>query len=230
MDTTGLTDTQLLERIAYFSTMLTQERSERIRTILSKRTRYLTVVLEDIFQPHNASAVLRSCDGFGVQDVHIIENANRFQLQKSIELGTSQWLSIHRYNSREQDNTTATVRHLKEQGYRIIATSPHARDVNLEELDVHAGKMALMFGTELTGLSDTALGLADEYMKIPMYGFVESFNISVSCAITLHHLSHSIRQSGLPIDLTEREHLSLLYAWVRGSIKHPELHDARFSS
>ncbi len=142
MDTTGLTDTQLLERIAYFSTMLTQERSERIRTILSKRTRYLTVVLEDIFQPHNASAVLRSCDGFGVQDVHIIENANRFQLQKSIELGTSQWLSIHRYNSREQDNTTATVRHLKEQGYRIIATSPHARDVNLEELDVHAGKMA----------------------------------------------------------------------------------------
>lgn len=224
MESSELTDESLKRRIEYFSSMLTDERIQRIDSVLAHRTRYLTVVLENIFQPHNASAVLRSCDGFGVQDVHIIENSNRFQLNRNIELGTSQWLSIKRY--REQENNTAeAVQALRSEGYRIIATSPHADDVDLETLDVEKGKFALMFGTELTGLSDLALDLADEYVKIPMYGFVESFNISVSCAIALHHLTHTLRSSGIDLDLSEREQLELTYQWIRGSVKHPERHD-----
>ncbi len=228
MDNSIFTDAQLYERITYYSKMLTPERLERINNVLAQRTRYLTVVLEDIFQPHNASAVLRSCDGFGVQDVHIIENKNKFRLHKSVELGTSQWLTINRYNNNNEHNTITAIEHLKQQGYRIIATSPHSGDVYLEELDIQAGKMALLFGTELTGLSNTALELSDEYMKIPMYGFVESFNISVSCAIVLHHLTHALRNSGIALDLLDREQLELSYAWIRGNIKHSELHESHF--
>lgn len=227
MNTETLTRQQLIERITYYNQFLTDGRKRRIADVLANRTRYITVVLEDIYQPHNASAVLRSCDGFGIQDIHVIENRNSFHPHKSVELGTSQWLTIKRY--REQENNTAeAITRLKEDGYRIIATSPHNNDVDLEELEVESGKMALLFGTELTGLSSIALDMADEYMKIPMYGFVESFNISVSCAISLHHLSHKLRSSPIDFALTEREQLELLHTWTRGSIRHPERHDHKF--
>ncbi len=229
MNNESFTDSQLEERIAYFGELITQERLSRVTEVLKQRTRHVSVVLEDIFQPHNASAVLRSCDGFGVQDVHIIENKNNFHLNKSIELGTSQWLTINRHRESNTNNTVEAIKKLKSDGYRIIATSPHNNDVNLEDLDVTKGKMALMFGTELTGLSDTALDLADEYMKIPMYGFVESFNISVSCAMTLHHITHALRTSEVDLSLSERERLELLYDWIRNSIKRPELHDKHFA-
>ncbi len=225
----SLTDSQLQERITYFGEIITEERLHRIQEVLQQRTRYVSVILEDIFQPHNASAVLRSCDGFGIQDVHIIENMNNFHLTKGIELGTSQWLTINRHREENTDNTVQTIKQLKSEGFRIIATTPHNNDVNLEELDVTKGKMALMFGTELTGLSATALDLADEYLKIPMYGFVESFNISVSCAITLHHITQALRSSDVNLALKERERLELTYNWIRNSIKHPELHDKHFS-
>ena len=230
MNEMSLTAAQLQERITYFSRLITEERLARINEVLDRRTRYVSVVLEDIFQPHNASAVLRSCDGFGVQDVHIIENRNHFKTNSSIELGTAQWLSIHRHRDRQANNTIETIKALKADGYRVIATSPHHDDVNLEALDVAKGPMAIMFGTELTGLSEDALVHADEFMKIPMYGFVESFNISVSCAITLHHITHALRASGIDIALGEEERLELLYRWVRNSIKHPELHEGNFST
>lgn len=186
---------------------------------LEKRTRYMTIVLEDLFQPHNASAVLRSCDAFGVQDVHVIENRNRFSINTGIELGTSKWLDIHRYGPSEPDGIGRAVGALREAGYRIIATSPHGDDVDLESFDVAKGKFALLFGNEMSGLSESALALADEYMKIPMYGFVESLNISVSCAVVLHHLAWKLRQ-GIECQLSRDESLGVLLQWLRRSIKN----------
>lgn len=224
MEITSLTDKETQRRIDYFARMITPERHGRIEQVLAERTRYLTVVLEDIFQPHNASAVLRSCDAFGVQDVHVIENSNTFTSHSGVELGTSQWLTVHRYRENE-NNTREAVQSLKDQGYRIIATSPHAEDTDLEKLDVTAGKMALLFGTELTGLSPLALDLADEYVKIPMFGFVESLNISVSCAVSLHHIMHEIRSMTIDYALGEQEKAALRLKWMRQSLKNPHIHD-----
>lgn len=217
------------ELITYLSQFVTAPRLEKMNRVLNFRTRYLTVVLEDIYQPHNASAVLRSCDGFGIQDVHIIENRNSYRVNPGVELGTSQWLSLHRYNSGEQ-NTFEAVRRLQNEGYRIVATSPHADDTDLEDFDLSRGKTALFFGNELDGLSPALLEQADEYMKIPMFGFVESFNISVSCALTLHHLVHKLHTGEGDWRLGSSEREELLLQWLRTSIKNWETIEENFKS
>jgi len=205
--------------IAYLSSFVTPERLRKMRSVLAERTRYITIALEDIYQPHNASAVLRSCDGFGIQDVHIIENRNTYEVNPKVELGTKQWLSLTRY-SRSEENTSAAVESLRSRGYRIVATSPHAEDVNLEEFDLSRGRAAFFFGNELDGLSRELLDSADEFMKIPMFGFAESFNISVSCALTLHHLVHALRATGIDWHITDEEQEVLLLQWLRNSIKN----------
>lgn len=190
------------ELINYLSEYITPERKELFEKVLSSRTRYLTVVLEDIYQSQNASAVLRSCDCFGIQDVHIIENRNQFKVNPDVTLGSTKWLNLHHYREKEQ-NTLDCINHLRNQGYRIVATSPHANDTNLEDFDLGKGKAALIFGTELTGISAVVENNADEFLKIPMFGFTESFNISVSAAITLHHLNLRLRQSDIDYLLKE---------------------------
>lgn len=216
------------ERIDYLSGFVTRRRLERFYQVLYYRTRYLTVALEDIYQPHNASAVLRSCDGFGVQDAWIVENRNTYTVNPGVELGTRQWLSLHRFGTYEY-NTYAAIEKLRSSGYRIVATTPHTDDVPLEEFDLEAGPAAFFFGNELDGLSEEMLSAADEYMRIPMYGFVESFNISVSCALTLHHLTYRLRRSELPWTLSQEERDELLLEWLRSSIKRSqEIEQARF--
>ena len=212
------TDRGLIE---YFKTFITDNRLIKMGKVLSMRTRYITVVLENIYQPHNASAVLRSCDGFGIQDVHIIENSNSYRVNPGVSLGTSQWLTLYKY-SKERENSITAIKTLKENGYRIVATTPHKDDTNLEMFDLTKGKIALFFGTEMHGLSDIVLENADEFMKIPMYGFVESFNISVSCAISLHNLSHRLRKSDIEwkIDALGKE--EILLEWMRNSVKNAD--------
>ena len=178
----------------------------------------MTVLIEDVFQPHNASAVLRSCDCFGIHDVHIIENENQYLLNPEVDMGASKWLNLTRHNEKE-NNTVDAINLLKKQGYRIVATTPHTNDVNLEEFDITKGKFALMFGGELRGLTDTALKHADEFMKIPMYGFTESFNISVSAAITFHHLRTKLQNSDINFELTKTEKDEIFLAWLKRTIK-----------
>jgi len=206
---------------------MTDERRDQMAHVLAQRTKYLTVVLEDIFQPQNASAVLRTCDCFGIQDVHIIENRNEFNVDPEVVMGSSKWISIHRYNQ-QQNNTREAMQKLKKQGYRIVATSPHKDDVNLENLDLNAGKLALVFGTELTGISDIVREEADEFMKIPMYGFTESFNISVSAAISMHHLKHRLQQSSINWQLSEADRQRVYLQWLKQSVKKSDLLVDRF--
>ncbi len=205
--------------IDYFKTFVTVNRLEKMKKVLSMRTRYLTVALENIYQPHNASAVLRSCDGFGIQDVHIIENSNVYRENPGVSLGTSQWLTLHKYQ-KNPENSLSAINALKKNGYRIVATTPHRNDKNLEEFDLTKGKIALFFGTEMHGLSETVLENAEEYMKIPMFGFVESFNISVSCALSLHSLSHRLRKSNIDWTLNQKEKEDVLLEWMRKSVKN----------
>ena len=226
-NTSGLTENEKKGLLRFLSSYVTERRLEKMEKILSLRTDYITVVLEDIFQPHNASAVLRSCDAFGVQDVHIIENRNSYRVNPGVSLGSSQWLTLKRYNENE-NNTLSAIEKLKEGGYRIVATTPHTNQVSLEEFDLSEGRAALFFGTELTGLSREVLDNADSFMLIPMYGFVESFNISVSCAITLHYLTHRLRNSSLSWHLNEERRLDIMLDWLRGSIKRSEDYEKLF--
>lgn len=207
--------------INYLEGFVTEERATLFNNILKERTRYITVVLEDIFQPHNASAVLRSCDCFGVQDVHIIENQNEYTVNNEVSMGSHKWLSLQKYNS-EEGNTLKAIQNLKNKGYRVVATTPHTNNVELHNFDLSKGKCAFLFGTELRGLSETAIENADEYLKIPMYGFTESFNISVSAAIILYQLKLKLLQSGINWQLSEKDKQCIHKEWLITSIKDGE--------
>lgn len=205
------------QKIEILKSFVTEKRFQRFQEILNQRTRYITIVLEDVFQGHNASAVLRSCDCFGVQDVHFIENRNTFKTNEEVSMGAAQWLSIHRYNENNINNTEICYKALRNKGYKIVATSPHYQSVSIDKLDIHQ-PIALIFGAEKEGLSEYALKNADEYVYIPMFGFTESFNISVSAALCMYELNKKIRNTDFPFQLKEEEKQELLLEWLKNSI------------
>lgn len=214
--------------IQYLSGFLTNERLSLFQRILSLRTNYLTVVLEDLYQTQNTSAVLRTADCFGVQNVHVIENKNVFQLNPDVVRGASNWVTVTRHNGKTM-NTPEALQQLRKDGYRIVVATPHDHDVDLEKFDLKKGKAALVFGCERPGLSEWAMKEADEYMKIPMAGFTESLNVSVAVAITLHHLTYQLRnQSTINWQLTEAEKQTILLDWLRASIKQVDLLEEKF--
>ena len=194
--------------------------------VIQFRTRYLTIVLEDIFQPHNASAVLRSCDCFGIQDVHIIENSNKYQINPHVALGSSKWLNLFRYNAAEH-NTRACLQHLKNTGYRIVAASPHEQGYTIDNLPLDQ-KTAIIFGTEMQGLTNQALAMSDDFVKISMYGFTESFNISVSVALCLYRLSEKLRSSEISWQLNPEDAIDVKLMWAKQVVKNAELIEKRF--
>ena len=208
--------------IKHLSGFVTERRIDLFKQILNERTRYITVVLEDIYQPHNASAVLRSCDVFGIQDVHIIENKNKYTINPDVTLGSDKWLSITKYNN-ASDNTQVAINNLKSKGYRIVAASPHDTSVSLQNFDLNKGKLALVFGTELQGLSEHALKNSDEFVHIPMFGFTESLNISVSAAIILNSLTRKLRELDMDWSLNGEEKELVLKNWLMNSINKSEL-------
>lgn len=214
--------------IKYLSAYITPARLKLFEKVLANRTSYLTVVLEDIFQPQNASAVLRTCDCFGVQNVHVIENRNTFNVSNEVALGSSKWLNIHKYNE-QQNNSLKAVKYLKNKGYRIVATTPHKKNQMLQDFNLKNGKTALVFGSELPGISESILNEADEFLKIPMYGFTESFNISVSAAIILHHLTEKLREEPRTFwELNEAEKEEIKLRWLRNTIKRSDLLEQQF--
>lgn len=215
------------ELYEYLSGFATEQRMQKFEEVIHQRSRYLTVVVEDVFQPHNASAVLRSAECFGVQDVHIIENTNKYKPSSDISLGSHQWLTLTRH-SKSDNNSLSCMKSLKEKGYRIVATTPHKDDCLISELDLSKGKIALCFGTEIDGLSETIMKEADEFVKIPMYGFTESFNISVSAAICMYELSKRLRESKIKWQLSEEEMLEIKLDWVKESVRSSDLLEKEF--
>lgn len=209
---------QLREYLAGF---VTPRRLERLNDRLQFRTRHITVVLENIFQSHNASAVLRSADCFGIQDIYFLEDRNPYQINPDVALGSSKWLTIHRPGASNLQSL-GCLEELKRSGYMLIATSPHLRHDTPESLPLDQ-KIALMFGTELEGLSDPLLEMADGFVRIPMVGFTESLNISVSAAILLYTLSNRLRRSNIPWQLNEEEKLSLFIGWLLQTIPKSNL-------
>ncbi len=202
-----------LDLLSYLETYITPERLKRFNDVLSERTNYITVAIEDVFQMHNASAVIRSCDVFGIQKAHIIEDRFGQRLDKNIAMGAQKWVDIERYAT-----VKSCIRDLQGDGYKIIATTPNNDSTLLEDFKLE-NKIALFFGTEKEGLSPEVLEHADCTLKIPMAGFSESLNISVSAAILLYNLTLQLKKSNLLWHLTEKEILEKRFDWTKKSIK-----------
>jgi len=213
----------------FFRNLKLEKRTELMDRVLHDRTRYITVALENIYQPHNASAVLRSCDCFGVQDVHIIENSYQYELNPHVSLGAAQWLNLHRHN-RLDNNTSDCLTNLKNEGYRIVATTPDPKAVSIHDFDVKKGKFALLFGTEKFGLTPEAFAMADEFIRIPMYGFTESFNISVSVSLCLFHFTERIRAEKADWKLSVEEQTDIYLQWYRNTTTNSEMIERKFHS
>ena len=206
-------NTSDIHYLNYLETILTENRSAKFLDVLSRRTKHFTVAIEDVFQLHNASAVMRSCEIFGIQELNIIEEKYGKTIDKEIAMGAQKWVDVNRFNT-----TGACIADLKQKGYRIIATSPHENSCLLEDFDI-SQPAALFFGTERLGLSEDVLSQADGYLKIPMFGFTESINVSSSAAIIIQSLSSRLRHSDIKWQLTEDEMLEKRINWARKSIK-----------
>jgi tRNA (guanosine-2'-O-)-methyltransferase len=213
--------------IQYLSRYITENKKQLIDKVLEERTRHLTVVVEDVYQPHNASAVVRTCDCFGIQDLHIIENRNKYEVNRDVTLGSSKWVDIIKHNKADSNNTRLCIETLKKQGYKIIATTPHHKDVNLDDLNIDH-KTALIFGNEKEGLSQEVMDLADGFVKIPMVGFTESLNISVSAAVCIHHLMYKLKESTIDWRLTHDEKQEIKLSWIKRIIKKSALLEQEF--
>ncbi|MFR9650361.1 MAG: RNA methyltransferase [Rikenellaceae bacterium] len=212
-------DAEWIERnTARLMELMTQERIETFQRVLSMRTRYMTILTENTFHSQNSSALIRHCDAFGVMDIHAVENLCRFQAYHDIVRGSDKWIGINRYESSRQ-----ALHHLKESGYRIVATSPHKGGSTPELFDVMKSPFALVFGEEKSGISDEVIELSDEFIQIPMCGMVESLNVSASAAIIIYQLSEKIRHSTLDWQLGEDEKRNILFDWCMKSVRSSEL-------
>jgi len=206
-----MSDLKLLE---YLETYLTENRRNRFQKVLAGRTKHFTVATEDVYQLHNTSAVIRSCDVFGIQELNIVEEVNSKSIDREIAMGAQKWVDLNRYHS-----TKSCLTDLKAKGYQIVATSPHANDCELIDFDI-SKKSCFFFGRETEGLSQQVLDEADCFLKIPMVGFTESLNISVSAAIILQHVTSKLRKSEINWRLTEEELIKKRFDWIKKTIKN----------
>ena len=215
------------ELITHLSSFLSEERNGKFDSVLSNRTRKITVVLEDIYQSHNASAVIRSCELFGIQDIHVIEGKNKFSYNNEVSVGSAGWVDIYKYGPGSEFDSTDCYRRLKDAGYTIVAATPDKHSKSPDSIPVD-DKIALLFGTEENGLSEEALANSDYSVTIPMYGFTESFNVSVACSLILRELTERLRRSNSNWNLSITEISDIKYSWLMKSVKNSDLIVKRF--
>jgi len=210
--------------LEFLENILTENRKERFLNVLKNRTRHFTVAVEDVFQMHNTSAVMRSCEVFGIQELNVIEQRFGKRIDKEIAMGAQKWVDINAF-----DSITGCLDNLQSRGYQIIATTPHEDDCLLDDFDI-SKPSALFFGTERDGLSEEILNRADGFLKIPMVGFTESLNISVSAAIIIQNLTERLRKSNIKWQLSEEEIVEKRLQWAKNTIKDIKRIEARYYS
>jgi len=215
---------QNLELLEYLETFVTPSRIDRFKAIIPNRTKHFTVATEDVYQLHNTSAVMRTCDVFGIQELNIVEEVNSKSIDREIAMGAQKWVDLNRYHS-----IGDCISDIKSQGYQIVATTPHIDDCELIDFDI-TKKSCFFFGRESQGLSQQVLDEADCFLKIPMFGFTESLNISVSAAIILQHVTARLRKSDIKWQLTEEEIIDKRFDWIKKTIKDYDAIVERYNS
>ncbi len=212
--------------VELLSPLLTAGRKRRIEQILNLRTRYITIILYDLYHEHNMSAVVRSCEAFGLQDCHVIEVENKFSPSHGVAIGAQQWIDIFRYKTPKE-----CLNHLKKLGYKIYAADPPDKaertkgknSYNIDDVKIQDSPIAIAFGKELDGLTDEIRQLCDGVVYIPMAGFTESLNVSVTAAICINTLRKKLEK--LPTkkwQLSDEEKELLRSRWYIQSLKYGE--------
>jgi len=219
---------EIKDQIDYLTTLVTTNRVLRFDEVLQQRTKHFTVVLEDLYQKHNQSAIVRSCDIFGIQDMHVIENKYVSYMSNQVAKGAQKWLDFKMYDSIDH-NTQACIDAVKNSGYQLIVTSPHVDSCFLQDFDV-TKKTAFVFGVEKAGVSQQMMEQADGFIKIPMYGFTESLNVSVAAAIILQNVTERIKKSNVAWQLTDFEKMEIKLNWLKKSIKNIDLIMQRYAN
>ena len=202
------------ELITFLEDLITPARKALFEKVVRQRTNHFTVVTEDVYQLHNTSAVMRSCDIFGIQNIHVIEERNLKRIDREIAMGAQKWVSLNRYHS-----SAECIQNLRNKGYQIVASTPHNDAEMLADFDI-SKPSAIFFGTEKNGLSEEIIDQADKFIKIPMMGFTESLNISVSAAIILQNITQKLRSSKLIWELSENEKNAVKFEWLSKSFKN----------
>ncbi|WGK64679.1 TrmH family RNA methyltransferase [Croceiramulus getboli] len=206
-------DEALLNHLLSF---LTERRRTLFEEVLEERTRHFTVAVEDVYHLHNTSAVMRNCDAFGIQDVHVIEQRSGKRIDREIAMGAQKWVSVHRHKE-----PTSCIESLRSQGYRIVACSPHKQAYPLKDFSIEQPSV-FFFGREVDGLSEEVMDTADDFIYIPMVGFSESLNISVSAAVILQYLTHQLKSSKIDWKLSEEERQELKFKWAKNTLKRSD--------
>jgi len=192
----------------------------RLKEVLALRTNFLTVVTDQVVDPHNISAICRSAECFGVQNVHLIESNFPFRGAKKVQRGSLNWVNVNRYDG--ENKTQDCIQTVKAKGYKIVAISPHAASKSIAELNFDR-PIALVMGQEQNGVSDLIMDAADECVIIPMNGFTESLNVSVACSIALYDLRKRLEESNVHWQLSDHDRNELYQHWLFDSIKRPDL-------
>lgn len=214
--------------VQHLSQFVSEHKKDFVERVLNNRTRYVTLVLEDIFQSQNASAVIRTAECMGLQDVHIVENTAKYQLNIRVLKGSYKWMDLHRYHTEQANNTNVCFSKLKAEGYSILVTSPDESGESIHDIDLSQGKVALVFGNELRGCSEYAEAHADKKIRIPMYGFTESLNISVCVGMSLNTLIPKLHSGSLPFHLTETEKQHIRLNWFRKMVRKSDVIEREF--
>lgn len=216
--------------VDYLGQYITEAKKRSIERVLAKRTRFFTLVLEDIFKPHNASAVLRTCDCFGIQDIHLIEKTDQYKINPFVTRGASQWVDLHKFVGEDGKAVQQCFSQLRRQGYGIFATSPAPSSTSIYDFPITPDqKIALVFGNEHEGISPHVAQQVDGLLHIPMHGFTESFNVSVAASIFLYELTKQASQDpAWNMYLTEEEKHELRLKWYRQIVPHSEIHEKEF--
>ena len=204
-------------RIKLLAEFMTPERYATLCRTIDCRTNYVTVLAENMYHGQNAAALIRHCEAFGVQEMHTVEALWSFEPNPDIARGAERWVDV-----RQHPSTAEAIAALRGAGYRIVATTPHREDVTPETFDVARGPFALVFGTEHAGISDEVIASADEFLRIPMCGMVESLNVSASAAILIYMLSERIRLTVDGWRMPPAEQAEVLDGWMRASVKDAE--------
>jgi len=222
-----LTPTEQLV-VQHLAQFISEHKKHGVEKVLSLRTSYVTVMLEDIFQSQNASAVIRTCECMGLQQIHILENISKYSINPRVLKGANKWMNIHHYTSGNDNNTVACFDKLRSEGYKILVTDPSEDGISIHDINIEQGKIALLFGNELRGASAEALKNCDHKIKIPMYGFTESLNISVSVAMCLGTLMNKLRLTKIDTSLPQKEKDQIRLQWYRKIVRKSDLIEREF--
>lgn len=219
----NLSKSQKAELTAYMNTFMRDERRDKLNHVLDNRTTHFCVAMEDLFYERNSGAIIRTADGYGIQNIHVIEPRDSFKSKVTniISKGAEKWVTKTQHDD-IKNGAKMCIDELRSQGYQIVATSPHKDGHTIHDFDI-SKKSAFFLGAEKTGISDIVMEEADDYIAMPIYGFTESYNVSVANGILLHELINRLRKSDVDWHLSEEERNDLFLDWTMKSINSSDM-------